>query len=55
MDIKLQAYRLKREKCYTTTLSQQILSDRLLLAVFGGQKSNFSDGFKLKPVTTYHL
>ena len=32
--------------------SQQILSRRLLLAVIGEEKSNFSGGFKLKPVTT---
>ena len=47
------------EKCYVhnifTTLSQQILSDRLLLAVISGQKSNFSGEFKLEPITTYHL
>jgi len=32
--------------------SQQILSRRLLLAVIGGEKSNFNGGFKLEPVTT---
>ena len=32
--------------------SQQILSGKLLLAVIGGEKSNFSGGFKLEPVTT---
>ena len=32
--------------------SQQILSGRLLLAIIGGEKSNFSSGFKLEPVTT---
>ena len=32
--------------------SQQILSDKLLLAVINGEKSNFSGGFKLEPVTT---
>ena len=33
-------------------LSQQILSSRLLLAVIGEQKSNFSGEFKLELVTT---
>ena len=32
--------------------SQQILSRRLLLTVIGGEKSNFSGGFTLEPVTT---
>ena len=32
--------------------SQQILNDKLLLVVINGEKSNFSGGFKLKPVTT---
>jgi len=32
--------------------SQQILSGRLLLAVIGRKKSNFSGEFKLEPVTT---
>ena len=32
--------------------SQQILSDKLLLAVINGQKNNFSGEFKLKLVTT---
>ena len=40
---------------YFTTLSQKILSGRLLLAVNGGQQSNFIGEFKLKPVTTYSL
>ena len=31
--------------------SQQILSGRLLPAVIGGEKSNFSGGFKLELVT----
>ena len=39
----------------STTLSQQILSSRLLLAVIGGQKSNVNDRFKLEPITTYYL
>jgi len=34
-----------------TTLSQQILNDRLLLVVTDGQKNNFSNGFKLKLIT----
>ena len=38
-----------------TIFSQQILSDRLLLVVIGGQKSNLSYRFKLEPITTYHL
>ena len=32
--------------------SQQILSGRLLLIVISVEKSNFTGGFKLKPVTT---
>ena len=32
--------------------SQQILNVKLLLIVIGGEKSNFSGGFKLEPVTT---
>ena len=32
--------------------SQQILSGRLLLAVIGGEKNNFSGGFNIEPVTT---
>ena len=35
-----------------TTLSQQILSGKLLLAVIDDQKSNFSSRFKLELVTT---
>ena len=38
-----------------TTFSQQILSSRLLLTVIGEQKSNLSDGFKLKSITIYYL
>ena len=34
-----------------TTLSQQILTDRLLLVVTDGQKNNFNSGFKLKLIT----
>ena len=35
--------------------SQQILSDKLLLAINSGQKSNFSDKFKLESITIYYL
>ena len=31
---------------------QQILSGKLLLAIICGEKSNFSVGFKLEPITT---
>ena len=37
------------------TLLQWILNDRLLLLVIDGQNNNFSDWFKLEPITTYHL
>ena len=37
-----------------TTFSQKIINCRLLLVVTSGKKK-LSDGFKLKPVTTYHL
>jgi len=37
------------------TLSQQIIGDRLLLAITSGQKSNISCRFKLEPITTHHL
>ena len=51
--------RFNFEKFYAhnilTTLSQQILSNRLLLVFIGEQKSNFSDGLKFELVTTYHL
>ena len=45
------------EKLYliSTIFSQQMLSDRLLLAVTGKQSNNFSSEFKLEPITTYHL
>ena len=47
------------EKCYVhnifTTFSQQIVSDMLLLIVMSEQKSNLSCGFKLEPITTYHM
>ena len=35
--------------------SRQILGDKLLFAITGGQKSNLSSKFKLEPITTYHL
>ena len=38
-----------------TTLSEQILSDRLLLVVIGRQRNNLSYGFKLELIITYHL
>ena len=38
-----------------TTFLQQILSDKLLLAVMLGQKSNLSVSFKFEPITTNHL
>ena len=41
-------YCFKKRNIISTTLSQQIQSDRLLLAITGVQKSNLSGGFKLK-------
>ena len=38
-----------------TTFSQQILSGKLLLAIKIEQRINFSNGFKLVSITTYHL
>ena len=38
-----------------TTFSQQILSGKLLLAIKIEQRINFSSGFKLVSITTYHL
>ena len=38
-----------------TIISQQIIHNRLLLIVISWQKSNFSDRFKLEPITTYQL
>ena len=38
-----------------TTFSQQIISDKLLLAVTNKQKSNFSSGLILELVITCHL
>ena len=46
-------------KCYVhnifTTLSQQILSSKLLLVIMGGKKSNLNCEFKLEPITTFHI
>ena len=44
-----------KKKNMSTTFSWKILSDKLLFAISGGQKSNLSWKFKLKPITTYHL
>ena len=38
-----------------TTLSQQILSGRLLLVIMSRQKSNLNCKFTLEPITTYHI
>ena len=38
-----------------TTLSEQMLSDKLLLVVIGRQRNNLSYGFKLELIITYHL
>ena len=38
-----------------TTLSEQMLSDRILLVVIGKQRNNLSYGFKLELIITYHL
>ena len=47
------------KKCYVhnifTILLQKILSGKLLLIVISGQKSNLSNGFKLKLIVYYHL
>ena len=40
---------------FLRTLSQQILSDRLLLTITERPKSYFSSGFKLKSIITYHI
>ena len=49
----------QKEKCYVhnifTILSQQIINDKLLLVVMGGEKSNLSCKFKLEPIKIYHL
>ena len=39
----------------STTFLQQILSDRLLLVIIVGQKSNLSVSFKFEPITTNHM
>ena len=41
-------YCFKKRNIISTTLSQQILNDGLLLAITGVQKSNLSGGFKLE-------
>ena len=57
--MKLQISIHLEEKFYIhnifTTFSQQIVSGRLLLVVMSGQKNNLSYGFKLEPITTYHM
>ena len=57
--LKLQISIYLEEKCYVynifTIFSQQIVSERLLLVVMSGQKGNLSCGFKLEPITTYHM
>ena len=45
----------KKKNAISTTFLQQILSGRLLLVVISGQKSTLSCGFKLEPVTIYHM
>ena len=49
----------QKEKCYVhnifTILSQQIINDKLLLVVMGGQKSNLSCKFKLESIINNHL
>ena len=45
----------KKKKNMSTTFSRKILSDKLLFAISGGQKSNLSCKFKLEPIRTYHL
>ena len=37
----------------STPFSQQIIGDRLLVVVIGGQKGNLNCEFKLKPITTF--
>ena len=44
----------KKKNVMSMTFSQQIISNRLLLIVIGGQKSNFIGKFKLEPITIYH-
>lgn len=38
-----------------TTISQKILSDKLLLIVINKQKSNFNNEFILESIITYYL
>ena len=38
-----------------TTFSRQILGDKLLFFIIGGQKGNLNYKLKLEPITTYHL
>ena len=49
----------QKEKCYVhnifTILSQQIINDKLLLVVMGGEKSNLSCKFKLESIINNHL
>ena len=45
---------MDEKKNMSTIFSQKIINDKLLLVVTSGKKK-LSDGFKLKPVTTYHL
>ena len=51
--------RKKKNKYYVydifVTLSQQILSNRLLQDVIGEYKNNFNSEFKLEHITTYHI
>ena len=35
--------------------SQQIISNKLLQVVIGGQKSSFISKFKLETITVYHI
>ena len=39
----------------STIFLQEILSNRFLLTNIGELKNNFSDGFKLELVTTFHI
>ena len=45
---------MDEKKNMSTIFSQKIINGRLLLVVTSGKKK-LSDGFKLKPVTIYHL
>ena len=55
-DFRKQMYGWKKKYVHNifTIFSQKIINGRLLLVVTSGKKK-LSDGFKLKPVTTYHL